>query len=124
MSAECGFCGAAVPLAEASRTDVAFTSARPRTFASPDQRRSKRRPANGRKLKLLVDGSPTNFAVHNISEGGLMGDDVRQLAVGSTVQVRFEGGILVPATVKWAQDGLVGLAFTNPLMFDQGNVPH
>jgi hypothetical protein len=33
--------------------------------------------------------------------------------------VRFEGGILVPAIVKWSEDGLVGLAFTSPIMLDR-----
>jgi hypothetical protein len=76
-------------------------------------------PAKGRKLKLLVDGSPTNFALHNISEGGVMGDHVGDLAPGAKVHVRFEGGVLVPAVVKWAEDGMVGLAFIDPIILDR-----
>jgi hypothetical protein len=76
-------------------------------------------PAKGRKLKLLVDGSPTKFAIHNISEGGMMADNVRELVPGAKVHVRFEGGILVPAVVKWAEDGLVGLAFIDPIILDR-----
>jgi PilZ domain len=118
VSAECGFCGTAVPLAEARHDDtvVPITRAKP---ASADQRRHQRMPAKGRKLKLLVDGSPTSFALHNISEGGAMGDHVADLQPGADVYVRFEGGILVPAVVKWAEDGLLGLAFTNPVMLDR-----
>ena len=74
--------------------------------------------------QLLIDGSPTNFALHNISEGGAMGDATLDLSPGAGVYVRFEGGILVPAMVKWAEDGLVGLAFVTPVMLDrsgQGN---
>ena len=66
-------------------------------------------PAKGRKLQLLIDGSPTSFALNNISEGGAMGGRVADLAPGASVYVRFEGGILVPAVVKWAEDGLLGL---------------
>lgn len=76
-------------------------------------------PASGRKLQLLLDGSPISFALHNISEGGAMGDGASMLAPGTHVHVRFEGGILVPAVVKWNEDGLVGLAFTAPIMLDR-----
>src|SRR6476659_36784 len=62
-TAECGFCGTAVPLAE--------------------QRLFPRMSAKGRKLKLLIDGSPTSFALHNISEGGVMGAGVPDLSEGA-----------------------------------------
>ena len=78
-------------------------------------------PAKNRKLQLLIDGSPTKFAIHNISEGGLMGDGVPNLVPGAKVHVRFEGGILVPAVVKWAEDGLIGLAFVDPIILDRSN---
>jgi len=122
VSAECGFCGTAVPLAEA-----AWQEASPRSAASAsrnaalsaNQRRFERMPANGRKLQLLIDGSPTSFALHNISEGGVMGDSIPDLVPGAKVHVRFEGGVLVPAIVKWSEDGLVGLAFIDPIMLDR-----
>ncbi len=120
ISAECGFCGTAVPLAEA-RHDQG--SQRPLTSRVPvdtaDQRRHPRMAAKGRKLELLIDGSPTSFALHNISEGGAMGDAPADLVPGANVYVRFEGGILVSAVVKWAEDGLVGLAFDRPIMLDR-----
>jgi hypothetical protein len=65
-----------------------------------------------------MDGSPTNFALHNISEGGFMGENVGDLLPGANVHVRFETGIMVPAVVKWAEDGLVGLAFMIPMSLD------
>ena len=119
--AECGFCGTAVPLAEA-RHDQASTAAASRPRQAADQRRHERLPADGRSLQLLIDGSPTSFAIHNISEGGVMGD-ASNLTRGANVHVRFEGGIVVPATVKWADDGLVGLAFDTPLMLDHSADP-
>ena len=75
------------------------------------------------KLKLLIDGSPSSFAIHNISEGGVMGDLVSDLLPGAHVHVRFEGGILVPAVVKWTDNGLVGLAFVEPLVLDRSDQP-
>jgi PilZ domain len=123
ISAECGFCGTAVPLAEAKFDDhgtLGSSKPRSRTAAgTADQRRFPRMPAKGRKLQLLIDGSPVNFALHNISEGGAMGDGAPSLVPGANVHVRFEGGILVPAVVKWCEDGLVGLAFTAPIMLDR-----
>ena len=71
-------------------------------------------PTHGRNLELLIDGSPVNFALHNISEGGAMGKGAVGLVQGATVCVRSEDGSMVPAVVKWAEDGLVGLAFTAP----------
>jgi hypothetical protein len=121
VSAECGFCGTAVPLAEASWHEATPqpSTGRARSTKVEDQRQYPRMPAKGRKLQLLIDGSPTSFALHNISEGGLMGDQVADLTAGAKVYVRFEGGILVPAVVKWAEDGLVGLAFIDPIILDR-----
>lgn len=121
VSAECGFCGTAVPLAEASwhEANPHPGSTKARSTKVSDQRRYPRMPAKGRELQLLIDGSPTSFALHNISEGGVMGTQVGDLAPGAHVYVRFEGGILVPAEVKWAEDGLVGLAFIDPIILDR-----
>ena len=119
VSAECGFCGTAIPLAETARHEVISAAPRPRSMSSVDQRRHRRMAAKSRKLQLLIDGSPTQFALHNISEGGAMGDNVSELVPGAKVQVRFEGGILVPAEVKWAEDGMIGLAFITPIMLDR-----
>jgi len=124
ISAECGFCGTAIPLAETSCQDAATMTPRVRNVStSADQRRYPRMPAKGRKLKLLIDGAPTNFAIHNISEGGVMGDLVADLVPGAKVHVRFEGGILVPAVVRWTENGLVGLAFIEPIVLDRSDQP-
>jgi hypothetical protein len=48
-----------------------------------------------------------------------MGNHMRNLEPGAKVHVRFEGGILVPAVVKWTEDGLVGLAFIDPVILDR-----
>ena len=126
VSAECGFCGTAVPLAEASVLESAprleSTAAR-NVSPSADGRRFPRMPTKGRKLQLLIDGSPAKFAIHNISEGGVMGDQVADLVPGAKVHVRFEGGILVPAVVKGTEDGLVGLAFIDPIVLDRSAEP-
>jgi hypothetical protein len=123
ISAECGFCGTAIPLAEARRDEPVSSAPRPKTVNSADGRRHPRVPAKGRNLQVLIEGSPTSFALHNISEGGAMGDNAADLVPGAKVHVRFEGGILVPAVVKWAEDGMVGLAFITPIMLDRSGKP-
>ena len=119
VSAECGFCGTAVPLAEARHDDATPGKAAKGRAGTAEQRRHERLPVEGRKLQLLIDGFPTNFALQNISEGGAMVDGPPNLEPGADVYVRLEGGILVPAVVKWAEDGLVGLAFMTPIMLDR-----
>jgi hypothetical protein len=123
VSAECGFCGTAIPLAEAARHEVVSPAPRPSSVSAIDERRHQRVSAKGRKLQLLIDGSPTKFALQNISEGGAMGDNLSDLAPGAKVHVRFEAGILVPAEVKWAEDGMIGLAFITPIMLDRSQKP-
>jgi len=106
------------------RSSGSTATSRPRIAASTaDQRRHPRLPAKGRKLKLLIDGSPSSFALHNISEGGAMGNGASNLSPGTNVYVRFEGGILVPAVVKWTENGLIGLAFDAPIMLDRSAQP-
>lgn len=121
LSAECGFCGAAVALAETTREAAQASPRASRVVPSADQRRYPRMPAERRKLKLLIAGSPSSFAIHNISEGGMMGELAQDLLPGAEVHVRFEGGILVPAVVKWAENGLVGLAFIQPIALDRSD---
>ncbi len=128
MTAECGFCGTAVALAEAEwsgagRVEVparklAWQTALSEEATWAERRRHERLKQEGRTLQLLIDGSPHSFAIHNISAGGLMGDDPVGLAPRATVHVRFEGGILVPAVVRWTEGPLTGLAFSSPLLFD------
>lgn len=128
ITAECGFCGTAVALAESEwtgagrveipRRKLAWQEALSEQAAWAERRRHERLKTEGRTLQLLIDGSPHSFALHNISAGGLMGDDPVGLAPKSTVHVRFEGGILVPAEVRWIDGPLTGLAFTSPVMLD------
>ena len=136
ITAECGFCGTAVALAEAKwagasgsaeaaavaerlkMTDKAREAALDEEARWAERREHERIRTAGRTLQLLIDGSPHAFAIQNISAGGLMGSDPVGLTPSTKVQVRFEGGILVPAEVKWIDGPLTGLAFTSPVLLD------
>ena len=76
-----------------------------------DRRQHKRMNAKGRTLQLLLDGSPHSFALENLSEGGAMGHDPIGLSPQTALQVRLEDGMLVPATVRWVEGDLIGIAF-------------
>lgn len=121
VSAECGFCATAIPLAEA-RLDRPLPGVEGSLAKIAGQLRENRQfarmPGDGRKLQLLIEGSPASFALENISAGGVMGETAVDLAPGTEVVVRFEGDVLVPATVRWSDDGMVGLAFTSPILPD------
>jgi len=127
LTAECAFCSTAIVLAEAHWGDRGGSlvspsestgSRRRRPGTGAEKRRHERVPVVDRSLALLIDGTPHSFALHNLSAGGLMGDAPAPMQAGATVQVRFEGGIVVPATVMWSADDRVGLAFDSPVIFD------
>ena len=129
VTAECGFCGTALSLAEA-KWGASGTRYQP-SLVEPaseravverlteeadwaERRRDERLEAAGRVLQLLVDGAPHAFTVRNISAGGLMGDAPVGLVPAKPVQVQFEDGKLVEATVRWHSGKLAGLAFADP----------
>lgn len=133
ITAECGFCGTAVALAEAKWAgasgsgEAAAIAERLKLVENrpvgneadwAEKREHERISTAGRTLQLLIDGSPHAFAIQNISAGGLMGTDPIGLAPSTHVQVRFEGGIIVPAVVKWTEGQYTGLAFTSPVLLD------
>jgi hypothetical protein len=130
VTAECGFCGTAVALAEAEWSGAGKPKPAARQqrdtgaerrfdeAAWAERRQHERIKAEGRTLQLLIDGSPHSFALHNISAGGLMGADPVGLTPSSRVLVRFEGGIMVPAVVKWTTGDFTGLSFSSPVLLD------
>jgi hypothetical protein len=133
LTAECGFCGTAVSLAEIKmsaarrieeakpikrRRGLTTRKAEPRAVTGDERREHARIKTPGRALQLMIDGSPHSFALENVSAGGAMARNPLGLIPGATLHVRFEGGILVPAVVKWAEGDFVGLAFTAQQLLD------
>jgi hypothetical protein len=107
-----------VPLAEARierpPSLTGSPTVRKRASLGIDKRRFARLPGGGRQLELLINGSPSSFALQNISAGGVMGNSVAELSRGTEVFVRFEDGNIMCASVKWTDGGLIGLAFSPP----------
>jgi len=121
LTAECVFCGTALPLAEAHWSESGAT---PQRFAQvepidwSDRRRYERKNGDGRVLQLLIDGQRHEFKVHDISVGGLKGDAPVELEDAQKVEVVFEGGRTVSAKVRWTEGEMAGLSFTGPVLID------
>ena len=121
MSAECGICGTALPLADsqqsprsgAARKAIALhvLPDRPEPI-EPDERRSHARvKAVGRTLGLYIDGSPHPFRLENISEGGVMGKAIPGIRQAKSLLIELEDGRMIPAELRWSDGVFAGLAF-------------
>lgn len=128
ITAECGFCGTALPLAEAAlaglnpagQRAVALhlgEAAPPRANGS-EKRRHERAASDGRVIALHFDGSPHAFAIENFSAGGMMGAALPGLAEAASLMVELEDGSMLPAEIRWTDRETVGLAF-----IDAGDSP-
>ncbi len=121
VTAECGRCGTALPLAEAAATGLDPVGHKRVALhlvegGKPyrERRREKREPALGRVLTLHIDGAPRAFAIEDISGGGVKGAKVEGLANGRKLIVELEDGTLLPAELRWSSGGFIGLAFLEP----------
>jgi len=124
VSAECGICGTALPLAtETQQSPVSgapkkavalhVLPERPKQAApAPDERRKEeRKPARGRTLGLYIDGSPHAFKLENISDGGVMGKAIPGLRSAKSLMIELEDGRMIPAELRWSDGKFAGLAF-------------
>lgn len=125
ISAECGICGTALPLASESQQSPVSGASRKAVAlhvlpedakrAMGDERRSEPRlPARGKTLGLYIDGSPHAFRLENISRGGAMGRAVPGIRQAKSLLVELEDGSMVPAELRWSDGEFVGLAFLSP----------
>jgi hypothetical protein len=124
ITAECGHCGTALPLARASQAGlnpggrkavalhvVGESASEP----APDRREGERVAAAGRVIGLHIDGSPRAFALENISANGVKGAALPGIDEASELVVELEDGTLIPAELKWCDGTFAGLAFvTDP----------
>lgn len=125
ISAECGICGTALPLAADSQQSPAANRARkavalhvlparPAREAPHERRREERVRATGRTLGLYIDGSPHAFRLENISSGGVMGRAIPGMRQARSLLVELEDGRMVPAELRWSDGVFAGLAFLEP----------
>ena len=121
MSAECGICGTALPLADSQQSPVSGAPQKAVALhvlpdrakvPKPEERRTPlRSSAVGRTLGLYIDGSPHPFRLENISEGGAMGKAIPGMRQAKALLVELEDGRMVPAELRWSDGVFAGLAF-------------
>ncbi len=85
----------------------------------PDDRRSRR--ADIRLPATLEAGPGRSFQiiVQNISAHGFMAELEAQLVPGRPVTVSMASLDRTPARVAWQREGQIGIAFVDPLTYEQ-----
>lgn len=139
VTAECGICGTALPINEATqaglnpcgRRAVALHLIGPGQAIDPgslktgtktaaksgkragekERRRDERVETTGRTIALHIDGSPHAFAITDLSTGGAKGVAIPGIAEATKLVVELEDGTMLPAELKWSDGKFAGLAF-------------
>ena len=131
VTAECGICGTALPINEATqaglvpsgRRAIALHVINPEHVIDPgrakagkkagkqERRQSERVDTEGRTIALHIDGSSHAFAIKDLSSGGVQGVALPGIAEASKLIVELEDGTMLPAELKWSDGTFAGLAF-------------
>jgi hypothetical protein len=123
ITAECVFCGTALPLAEARWAESGAPSAHlslPAGTRGAERRRHQRREGVGRTVHLLVDGSKRAVAVHNLSIGGVSVALSSEILAASTVEAIAASGEIVRAELRWKDAEAAGFQFAKPVRLELG----
>lgn len=121
ITAECGRCGTALPLNEAAQMGFDPVGHRPVALhlvkgGKPyrERRKHRREPADGRVLKLHIDGAPRAFAIEDITDGGVRGAAIEEVFGSRWLVVELEDGTMLPAELRWRSGDYIGLEFVEP----------
>ena len=83
--------------------------------APPDRRNGERYLSLLRVGALLVDGRRELCLVRNVSAGGMLIRPYSPIEAGTVVSVELKHGETVSGVARWIEDGLVGIAFDEPI---------
>lgn len=83
--------------------------------APPDRRNGDRYLTLFRVGALVVDGRRELCLIRNVSAGGMLIRPYSPLAVGTPVSIELKHGESVSGVARWMEDGLVGVAFDEPI---------
>ena len=81
----------------------------------PDRRQGERYLSLLRVGALVVDGRRELCLVRNISAGGMLIRPYSAITVGTRVSVELKHGETVSGLARWIEEGLVGIAFDQPI---------
>jgi hypothetical protein len=133
VTAECGICGTALPINEATQAGLSPSGRRaialhvvdsghvadpglesaasdPRA-GQKERRRHPRVETEGRTIALHIDGSSHAFAIKDLSAGGVQGVAIPGISGAGRLIVELEDGTMLPAELKWSDGEFAGLAF-------------
>jgi hypothetical protein len=85
------------------------------TPARPDRRSDERYVSLLRVGALAIDGRRELCLIRNLSAGGMMIRPYSAIAVGTAVSIDLKQGDTVTGIAQWAQKGLVGITFDEPI---------
>ncbi len=111
-TAECGFCGTAVVLAEAQLSSAPAPSRTVTGTPWSERRTGRRVSASGAQLKAKVAGSPQTFALEDVSSTGARARSRRKMTPNMELLVKLASGREFRAKVVWVDGERFGLAFT------------
>jgi hypothetical protein len=83
--------------------------------APPNRRNGERYLSLLRVGALLVDGRRELCLVRNVSAGGMLIRPYSPIAADTRVEIELKHGDTVSGVAKWIEDGLVGIAFDQPI---------
>lgn len=98
-----------------SQVEQTVYSLSPDAPASSDRRNGERYLSLLRVGALLIEGRRELCLVRNVSAGGMLIRPYSSITVGTIVTIELKHGETVSGTVRWIEDGLVGIAFDKPI---------
>ena len=81
----------------------------------PDRRSDERYVSLLRVGALMVEGRRELCLIRNVSAGGMMIRPYSRIAAGTPVAVELKQGDTVAGVAQWCDNGLVGVAFDEPI---------
>jgi hypothetical protein len=81
----------------------------------PDRRKGERYLSLLRVGAMLIDGRRELCLVRNVSAGGMLIRPYSPIAAGTAVTIELKHGETVSGVARWIEDGLVGIAFDQPI---------
>ena len=81
----------------------------------PDRRQGERYLSLLRVGALVVDGRRELCLVRNVSAGGMLIRPYSAITVGTRVSVELKHGETVSGVARWIEEGMVGIAFDQPI---------
>lgn len=81
----------------------------------PDRRSGDRYLTLFRVGALIVEGHRELCLIRNVSGGGMLIRPYSPLAVGTAVSIELKHGETVSGIARWIEDGMVGVAFDEPI---------